>query len=126
MTSPGVERRAVLDWCAMLQRGLRVTLCAGALAVGGCSERVEHPAPPNGSLAKPPSSTAVAIDSSSVSPIGSVASPVPKPEPSFTTEEAFAILYPEGGTLADIGCTQADAPTAIRCLIDARYKDNEK
>jgi hypothetical protein len=63
----------------------------------------------------------------SAEPSASASVTAASPSPRFSRDEALELLYPEGSTMADVGCDRATTDDdAIHCLIDARYAGDEK
>jgi hypothetical protein len=98
---------------------LPILIGAAALA---CSTGMERPAPPtpSGSVALAPSAALSGAPSASATAIAE-----PEAPPHFTSDEALALLFPEGKTLADLGCATGAEPDVAHCLIQARYSDDK-
>ncbi|MFO0611250.1 MAG: hypothetical protein U0414_01585 [Polyangiaceae bacterium] len=101
-------------------RAVPIALAAAALA---CSTGVERTVPPTPSASAAAASSAAPGVAASASASVSAAAP-PVAAPRFTSEEALALLYPEGKTLAELGCTAGDEDEIARCLIRSRYGDD--
>lgn len=109
-------------------RGLGV---AAYLAIfgGGCASSTTADETPSTSTARTstaPASSGSSAFTPSASASGSPSPPAPSPE--FTTDEARALLFPEGRERPDISACNPipDGPKKIRCYIESLYEDDEK
>lgn len=92
---------------------------AAVVALSACSTNVDRTvAPPSSVASATPSTSAIAV--ASVSPSASAAPTTDEP-PRFTVDASLELLFPEGKTLADVGCDAGTDDARVRCLIEARY-----
>lgn len=102
---------------------MRVGPALVGITAVACSTNVERTVAPTPSASVAASVAAVA----SVAPSASVsAAPLVDAPPRFTVDEALALLFPEGKTVADLKCEGADDAKVVRCLIEARYGGDKK